>query len=119
MNIRSSHRRCSTKTLLLQISQYSQKTPAWESLVNQVASLQLCNFIKKRLQLKFFSMKIAKFLKRPILKKICERLLLNNVAPNFLFIYMKTENRCSGKCFLTFAEKHLCMNVFFNSRPAT
>ena len=33
---------------------------------------------------------IAKFLKTPILKKICERLLLNNVEPNFSSVYLMT-----------------------------
>ena len=37
-----------------------------------------------------FSMNIAKFLKMSNLKKICERLLLNNVEPNSLSIYLKT-----------------------------
>ena len=34
------------------------------------------NFIKKRLQHRCFLVNIAKFLRAPILKKICERLLL-------------------------------------------
>ena len=36
-----------------------------------------CNFIKKRLQHRCFLVNIAKFLRTPILKNICERLLLN------------------------------------------
>ena len=47
----------------------------------------------KKAVLKNFSIAnffIAKFLKTPILKKICERLLLNNVEPNFSFVYLKT-----------------------------
>ena len=88
--IRSSHRKCSIKNLLVQISQYSQKTPVMDSLFNQVAALQVCNFIKKRFQQRCFSMKIAKFLKTPVLKKICEWLLLNSVVPNFSFICLKT-----------------------------
>ena len=59
-------------------------------LFNLVAGFQVYDFIKKRLQQGYFSTKIVKFLKTPILKKICERLLLNNVAPNFSFIYLKT-----------------------------
>ena len=71
------------KNLLLQISQYSQKMPLLESLFNLVAGFQVYSFIKKRLQQRYFSVKIAKFLKAPIFKKICERLLLNNATPNF------------------------------------
>ena len=103
--IRSSHRKCSIKNLLVQISQYLQKTPVMDSLFNQVAGLKVCNFIKKRFQQRCFSMKIAKLLKTPILKKICERLLLNIVAPNFSFICLKTAKQISYKCFITFTEK--------------
>ena len=51
---RSSHRR------------YSVKEDIFKNL----------NFIKKRLQHRCFRVKFAKFLKTPILKNICERLLL-------------------------------------------
>ena len=47
-----------------------------ESLFNNVAGLQACNFIKKILQHWCFPMKFAKFLITPILKDISERLLL-------------------------------------------
>ena len=53
-----------------------RKTPVLETLFNKIAGLQACNFIKKRLQYKCFCMNIAKFLRRPILKSICERLFL-------------------------------------------
>ena len=39
--------------------------------------LEACNFIKKKLPHRCFSVKFVKFLKTPILKNICERLLLN------------------------------------------
>ena len=38
---------------------------------------QACNFIKKILQHRCFPVNIAKFLRSPILKNICERLRLN------------------------------------------
>ena len=47
------------------------------------APLQISNFLKKRFQRRCFSVNIAKFLKKLILKKICERLLLNNVKRNY------------------------------------
>ena len=37
---------------------------------------QACTFIKKRLQHKCFSVKFAKLFRTPILKNICERLLV-------------------------------------------
>ena len=55
---------------------FHRKTPVLESLFNNVAGLQACNFIKKRLQHCCFLMKFAKFLRTPILKYICEILLL-------------------------------------------
>ena len=47
-----------------------------EYLFNNFASLKACNFIKKRLQRRWFPVNIAKFLRTPILKDICELLLL-------------------------------------------
>ena len=52
------------------------ETPMLEPLFNKAADLQVCNFIKKRLQHRCFSCDIEKFLRIPILKNICERLLL-------------------------------------------
>ena len=50
------------------------KTPVLESLFNENAGLQSCNFIKKRLQYRCFPINIAKFVKTPVLKNIFERL---------------------------------------------
>ena len=52
------------------------ETPLLESLFNKAADLQVCNSIKKTLQHRCFPVIIAKFLRIPILKNICERLLL-------------------------------------------
>ena len=62
-----------------------------------------CNFIKKRLQHKRFNEDIAKFLRTPILKNICEWLLLSvaNIYTDFLHEVKKQppevfyEKRCS------------------------
>ena len=70
--IRRNHRRCSIKEAA------QRKTLVLESLFDEVAALQACNFIKKRLQHMCFAVNIATFLRTPILKKICERLLLHN-----------------------------------------
>ena len=50
--------------------------PVLESLLNKFAILQICKFIKKRLQHRFFPVKFAKFLRTPMLKNICNQLLL-------------------------------------------
>ena len=47
-----------------------RKTSVLESLFNKAAGLQACNFTKKRLQHRSFSVSIAKFLRTPILKYI-------------------------------------------------
>ena len=64
------------KKFFLKISLYiKKKTPELGSLFNKVVGLEACNFIEKRLQLRCFPLNIAKFLKTPIMKNICERLL--------------------------------------------
>ena len=50
------------------------KVPVLESLFNKIAGLETCDFIKKGLQHSCFPVNIAKFLRTPILKNICERL---------------------------------------------
>ena len=66
------------KSYSLKISQYLQAifTPVLESLFNEVAGLQTCNVIKKRLQHRCFLVNIANILRTPILKNTCELLLL-------------------------------------------
>ena len=51
-----------------------------ESLLNKVANLKACNFIKKRLHHRCFPVKFAKILRIAILKNICERLSLSNYS---------------------------------------
>ena len=60
--------------------------PVLEPLLNTVASLQNCNFIKNRLHHRCIPVKFAKFLRTPILKNICERLLLQFLSHGSVFI---------------------------------
>ena len=64
------------KRLFLKISQYSQENTCVSVSFYKVAGLQACNFIKKRLQHWCFPVNIAKYLGTPILRNICEQLLL-------------------------------------------
>ena len=49
---------------------------------------EVLDFIKRRLQLSCFPLNIAKFLRTPFLKNICERLLLRVLKPtSCLFLY--------------------------------
>ena len=66
--VRSSH---------LSILQYPQEKPVLESLFKKVAGLKARNFIKKRHQHRCFPVNIAEFLRVPIPKNICERLLFD------------------------------------------
>ena len=61
-------KRCSWK-----FCKFDTKSPVLESLLKKLLA---CNFIKKRLQHTCFPVKFTKFLRTPILKNSCERLLL-------------------------------------------
>ena len=54
-----------------------------------------CPFNKKRLQHRFFPVKFARFLRTPIFKNICERLLLGVLEANF-----STKKELDDWCFL-------------------
>ena len=72
---RSSHQGCSVKKVFLKISQMSLEKFLYWSLFDKVPCLQACSFILKRLQHRYFPVKFAKFLRTPIWRNICERLL--------------------------------------------
>ena len=66
---------------------YKFRNIHWETLVLESLfnkSLQASNFIKKRPQQRHFPVNIPKFLTTPILKNICERLLLMLVVKDNL-----------------------------------
>ena len=98
--VRSSHRRCSIKKLLLKIWQYPWETPVLESLFKKAAGLKACNFIKKRPQYKCFPVNIAKFLRLAILKNICERLLFYRFNSSLLHVPKGSRSRLYdyGRC---------------------
>ena len=62
------------KSVLKNFTNYTGKHLCWSLFL---IKLQTCNFIKKRLQHRYFPVKFAKFLTTSILKNICEWLLLN------------------------------------------
>ena len=76
--------RSSIKKLYLKIV----KQLCWSLFFNKNADLQSWNFIKKRLQHRCFPVNIAKSLRTPVLKNICERLFerfptwANNITSN-------------------------------------
>ena len=68
--LRDSHQRCPMKKSFLE--NFAILTPMLKSLFNKVTVLRACDFIKKRLQHRCFPVIIAKFLRTPIPKNICE-----------------------------------------------
>ena len=60
------------KGALKNFCKFHRKTPVLKSLFNKVASLKVCNFIKKRHQHRCSPVKFTKFLRTTILKNIYE-----------------------------------------------
>ena len=82
------------------VKNFARKIPVLKSLFNRVAGLEVCNFIKERLQPRRFLMEFAKFLRTPILKNICERLVLKTVlSPGVLFFVTYTSGSNWYICF--------------------
>ena len=72
---RNSHRMCSVKKSVLENSQIS---PMLESLSNKVAGIRPATLMKRDSNT-CFSVKFVKFLRTTILKKVRERLVLNQL----------------------------------------
>ena len=66
--IRSSRSQVFFEISVLNVCNIHRKMPVSESLFSKVASLEACNFIKKRLQHRCFPVNIAKFLRKFYLK---------------------------------------------------
>ena len=64
------------KKSFVKISQYSQESNLLKLPFKKVAGRNACNFIKKRPRHRSFPVNIGEFLRTPILKNICARLLL-------------------------------------------
>ena len=76
MSFRSSRPEMFCEKGCLKNSQNSQGNTCARLFFNKVAGLKACNFIKKRLQHGCFLVKFAKLLRAPILKNMCQRLVL-------------------------------------------
>ena len=76
MSFRSSRPEMFCEKGVLKNSQNSQGNTCARLFFNKVAGLKACNFIKKRLQHGCFLVKFAKLLRAPILKNMCQRLVL-------------------------------------------
>ena len=74
---RSSPRRCSMKKAVLKNFATLTENYLCRSLFfNKVEALRPITLLKKRLHHRYFPVNITKFLRTPILKNICEKLLL-------------------------------------------
>ena len=76
------------KAVLTNFAIFTKKHLCWSLFINKNAGLQSWNVIKKRIQQRCFLVNIAKFLRTPVLKNICERLFerfatrANNITSN-------------------------------------
>ena len=73
---------------------------------------QVCNFIKKRLQRRCFPVNIGKLLRTPVLKNICERLLLNEKKLTNFDDYMVTAAYLE-KCYLFYLQYVVNYSIIF------
>ena len=71
---RTMHMKCSLKRCSYDFRIIHKKAHGW-SLFLMKLQLEACNFIKKKLQHRCFSINIAKFIRTHILKNLCEQLL--------------------------------------------
>ena len=104
-----------SSSLLKNFAIFTEKHLRWGLFLNKSAGLQSWNFIKKRLQHRFFPVNIAKILKAPVLQNICEQLFeppptwASNVTNNMGIeedIFSKTKHRDWRWHFLKNKKKH-------------
>ena len=78
-SISSGHRMCSVKECVLKnFTNFTGRHLCWSLFLIKLQ--KVCNFIKKGLQYRCLPVKFAKFLRTPILKNICEQLLLKRTV---------------------------------------
>ena len=110
--------RCSIKKAFLKNLAIYRETTVLESLCNKVIGPKACNVFKKTLQHSFFPVNITKFLRTPILKNICERLLLNfhlKSFPVIIITWPKQIKSFSGYYQRSYPVKlMLIMNLFYD-----
>ena len=108
----------------LKVRKYHRKIPVLESVFSKVAGLKACNFITKKVQHRCFPVRFAKFLRIPILKNICERLLLylhynSHIILTFITFTTIRSSRLQVfykigvlENFAYVTGKHLCWSLF-------
>ena len=89
--IRSSRSQMFFEIGVLKVWNIHRKTPVLESLFSKIASLEACNFIKKRLQHRCFPMNIAKFFRNFFFPKHHRWLLLYFKFIRNLMTYINRE----------------------------
>ena len=103
LKYRICHLRCFVKkTVLRNFAIFIGKNLRWSLFLNKVSVGAVCNFIKKRLQDSCFRVTIAKFVRTPILKNICKRLLLQVVLYSNYMIYAFPERFMVSRMYVIF-----------------
>ena len=77
------------KSVLKNFAIFTGKHLRWSFFFNKVTCPQACNFIKKRLPHSCCPLNIAKFLRTPILRNICGRLLLKVLLAIFQHMHKR------------------------------
>ena len=100
--------------VLKHFANFTGKTPVLQSLLNKVAPLKPCKFIKKRLQHRYFPFKNANFLKAPFFTEhlrwllLFFELLLLKYNKKAIFSFKNTYN----KERVSFCLKVICSVIF-------
>ena len=82
-----------------------------ESVFSKAADLRECTFIKKELQHSCFPVNFAKFLRAPILKNICERLVLYF---HYNFHHHYHEHYCHYHCKMQLNHQRILLTIPLN-----
>ena len=81
-------------SVLKNFAMFAGKHLCWSLFFNKYTGLKACNFIKKRLQHKFFPVKLAKFLRTPFFTEHVRRLVLEIAHELSLFTASENNEWC-------------------------
>ena len=94
--------------------------PIMESLLNKVASLQACNFIKKRTPTQVFSCGVCKVFKNTYFEEYL-RTTAFVVSFSWLYVHyyvtdLSTKNKMKGVCISTKIQKYRMLEIQKNKK---
>ena len=97
-HVKSSHRRCSIKKVVLKnFAKFTEKHLYQSLFFNEVAGLRQATLKKKRHWHRCFPVNFAKFSRKPFLQNISRRLLLSRID-HFEEKLLKRDKKCQLLC---------------------